>query len=51
MRRVFEEQLGIASEGQTVLITDHLLSSKESREKTAEVQYDTVLFISNKKHI
>ena len=47
MRRVFEEQLGIASEGQTVLITDHLLSSKESREKTAEVQCDTAFFRKN----
>ena len=43
LRRVFEQELGIPTEGQTVLITDHLLSSKESREKTADVSDSYVI--------
>ena len=44
LKRVFEQELGIPTEGQTVLITDHLLSSKESREKTADVSDSNVIF-------
>ena len=45
LRRVFEQELGIPTEGQTVLITDHLLSSKESREKTADVSDSCTIYL------